>query len=65
VAIAGAIVGGEAERDRRAHGERAIDGARAFRAPAEAHDRDPGRVNHSDSECVRAGSAWRSDLRLK
>ena len=25
----------------------------------------PGRVHQSDSECVRAGSAWRSDLRLK
>lgn len=25
----------------------------------------PGCVHHSDSECVRAGSAWRSDLRLK
>ena len=24
-----------------------------------------GCVHHSDSECVRAGSAWRSDLRLK
>jgi transposase InsO family protein len=24
-----------------------------------------GLVHHSDSECVRAGSAWRSDLRLK
>ena len=22
-------------------------------------------IHHSDSECVRAGSAWRSDLRLK
>ena len=25
----------------------------------------PGCVHHSDSECVQAGSAWRSDLRLK
>ena len=25
----------------------------------------PGCVHHSDSECMRAGSAWRSDLRLK
>ena len=37
----------------------------ALRAAIEARQPPPGCIHHSDSECVRAGSAWRSDLRLK
>jgi putative transposase len=37
----------------------------ALRAAIEERRPSPGCIHHSDSECVRAGSAWRSDLRLK
>ena len=37
----------------------------ALQAAIEGRKPPPGCVHHSDSECMRAGSAWRSDLRLK
>jgi putative transposase len=37
----------------------------ALRAAIAGRKPPPGCIHHSDSECVRAGSAWRSDLRLK
>ena len=37
----------------------------ALKAALRARRPSLGCVHHSDSECVRAGSAWRSDLRLK
>ena len=47
---------------------RAIDArltVAALRTAIEGRKPPPGCVHHSDSECVQAGSAWRSDLRLK
>jgi putative transposase len=46
---------------------RRIDAELALAAPEAAiatRRPPPGCVHHSDSECVRAGSAWRSDLYL-
>src|SRR5688500_20294670 len=37
----------------------------ALKSALRTHRPPPGCVHHSDSECVQAGSAWRSDLRLK
>jgi putative transposase len=37
----------------------------ALRAALTSRKPPPGCVHHSDSECMQAGSAWRSDLRLK
>jgi putative transposase len=37
----------------------------ALQAAIESRKPPPGCVHHSDSECMQAGSAWRSDLRLK
>ena len=37
----------------------------ALRTAIEGRKPPPGCIHHSDSECMQAGSAWRSDLRLK
>jgi putative transposase len=37
----------------------------ALEAAIASRNPPPGCVHHSDSECVRAGSAWRSDPHLK
>jgi putative transposase len=37
----------------------------ALRAAIEGRKPPPGCIHHSDSECERAGSAWRSDLHSK